>query len=166
MRLEKCWFCSSTIYPGHGICFVRNDSKLFKFCRTKCHKNFKMKRNPRKVKWTKVYRALQGKDLCNDTVFQFERRRNRPLKYNREILHSTLRALGKLDVILTRRTNRFFENRRTEAKNTKFVRDKQLIEQNIGLIRSARSSRMKDNQDSHRIKIDVSMNLARSKQEE
>ena len=38
-----------------------------------------MKRNPRKVKWTKVYRALQGKDLCNDTVFQFERRRNRPL---------------------------------------------------------------------------------------
>ena len=166
MRLEKCWFCSSTIYPGHGICFVRNDSKLFKFCRTKCHKNFKMKRNPRKVKWTKVYRALQGKDLCNDTVFQFERRRNRPLKYNREIINSTLSALGKLDAIRSRRTNRFFENRVNKAKDVKFVHDKQLIEQNIGLVRSSHNGRMKDTKDSNKIKLDASMTLFHSKQVE
>ncbi|KAI3853116.1 hypothetical protein MKW92_023480 [Papaver armeniacum] len=93
MRLEKCWFCSSTIYPGHGIQFVRNDASIFRFCRSKCHKNFKMKRNPRKVKWTKAYRRMHGKDMTKDSTFEFERKRNRPERYDRIRIEKTLEAM-------------------------------------------------------------------------
>ncbi|CAN6557149.1 hypothetical protein ACFX13_006775 [Malus domestica] len=111
MRLEKCWFCSSTVYPGHGIQFVRNDAKIFRFCRSKCHKNFKMKRNPRKVKWTKAYRRLRGKDMTQDSTFEFERKRNRPERYDRSLTENTLKAIKKIDKVRVEREARHHKNR-------------------------------------------------------
>ena len=63
--------------------------QIFKFCRSKCHKNFKKKKNPRKAKWTKAFRKSAGKELAVDPSFEFEKRRNVPVKYNRELWTQT-----------------------------------------------------------------------------
>mmetsp|Transcript_6292 Transcript_6292/g.10775 ORF Transcript_6292/g.10775 Transcript_6292/m.10775 type:complete len:163 (-) Transcript_6292:482-970(-) len=136
MRLEKCWFCSSTIYPGHGISFVRNDATVFKFCRSKCHKNFKMKRNPRKVKWTKAYRKLAGKELAEDATFELERKRNRPEKYDREVVSKTIKAMQRIDEIRIRRQERFYEKRMKNVKSQQLASDKLQLEKEIHLVKA------------------------------
>lgn len=136
MRVEKCWFCSSSIYPGHGITFVRNDATVFNFCRSKCHRNFKMKRNPRKVKWTKAYRKLAGKELAEDATFELERRRNRPEKYNRETVKKTIKAIEKISEIRQKRQERFHEKRMQRAKQQQTQQDKQQLEQEIHLVKA------------------------------
>ena len=140
MRLEKCWFCSSTVYPGHGITFVRNDSRVFRFCRSKCHKNFNMRRNPRKVKWTKAYRRARGKDLADDASLDFERRRNRPEKYNREVMRATMNAMKRVSDIRARREARHIEERlrpgreRNEKKRRAMLQDdRHLVEAPAGV---------------------------------
>ena len=52
--------------------FVRNDSKIFRFCRSKCRKAFFKKKNPLRTKWTKAYRESHGKEMAMDTTFEFE----------------------------------------------------------------------------------------------
>ncbi|KAG2671675.1 hypothetical protein I3843_13G006100 [Carya illinoinensis] len=136
MRIEKCWFCSSTIYPGHGIQFVRNDAKIFHFCRSKCHKNFKMKRNPRKVKWTKAYRRLHGKDMTQDSTFEFERKRNRPERYDRNLTENTLKAIKTIDKVRSRREAKHIERRKKGKKAQEMREAVKELEQNISLVKA------------------------------
>ena len=64
-----------------------------RFIRSKCHKNFKKKKNPRKAKWTKAFRKSSGKELAVDPSFEFEKRRNVPVKYDRELWQKTVGAM-------------------------------------------------------------------------
>ena len=127
MRIETCYFCSGPIYPGHGIVFVRNDGKMFRFCRSKCHRNFKAKKNPRKIRWTKAYRKTHGKELVTDPVYEFEKIRNTPIKYNREIWTDTIQAMDKLAKIRKEREDRFFMRRMRRAAHDK----KEIIKKNL-----------------------------------
>lgn len=112
MRLEKCSFCSKNVLPGHGTTFVRNDAKIFHFCSSRCNKHFKAKRNPRKVKWTKAYRRLSNKDLAVDTTFEFEKRRNRPVRYNRDLYEKTVTAMKRIRQIQVDREARHHQMRK------------------------------------------------------
>ncbi|KAK0548557.1 ATPase-activating ribosome biosynthesis protein [Tilletia horrida] len=119
MRIQHCSFCSGPIYPGSGMCFVRGDSKVFMFCKSKCHKNFKMKRNPRKVRWTKAFRKAAGKEMTVDSTLEFEKRRNVPVRYNRDLMAATLAAMKRIQEIKARRERAFYRARMAKAGNTK-----------------------------------------------
>lgn len=136
MRIEKCYFCSSSVYPGHGVTFVRNDSKTFKFCRSKCHKAFRKKKNPRKVPWTKAYRKSRGKELGVDPTFEFERRRNEPLKYSRQLVGNTVRALQRVQEIRQRREYQHIRNRQKIGEAMERAKERVEVRQGMSLIRS------------------------------
>ena len=115
--------------------FVRNDAKEFRFCRSKCHKAFKHRRNPRKLKWTKAFRKAAGKELVVDSTLTFAARRNVPVRYNRDLVATTLKAMSRVEEIRQKRERAFYRNRMRGNKDKMLAADKKLIEDNPQLIK-------------------------------
>jgi hypothetical protein len=46
-----------------------------------------------------------------DTTFEFERRRNRPERYNRDLVDQTLNAIKKIEEVREKRESKFWESR-------------------------------------------------------
>lgn len=140
MRIETCYFCSRPAYPSKGITFVRNDARVFRFCRSKCHKNFKMKRNPRKLKWTKAFRKAAGKEMTVDSTLQFAARRNVPVRYNRELMDKTLKAMERVSEIRSRRERVFYKKRMAGKKERELAVARKLVAENEHLLPRLRGS--------------------------
>ncbi|HID90429.1 TPA: 50S ribosomal protein L24e [Candidatus Bathyarchaeota archaeon] len=51
-----CSFCGYAVTPGTGLIFVRKDGTVLRFCSRKCRISMLVhRRDPRRLKWTKLY---------------------------------------------------------------------------------------------------------------
>ncbi|KAG5583634.1 hypothetical protein H5410_054261 [Solanum commersonii] len=86
-----------------------------------------MKRNPRKVKWTKAYRRLHGKDMTQC---------NRPERYDRNATENTLKAIKKIDKIRVDGEERHI-TKRMKGKKAKEQREAtKELEQSIHMVKA------------------------------
>ena len=77
-----------------------------------------MKRQPRKLKWTKTHRALRGKEMIVDQnllLSQFAKKRNVPVRYDRNLVAATMKAMERVEEIRAKR-ERVFTRRRLSGK--------------------------------------------------
>merc|ERR1712098_704256 len=125
----------------------RNDCKVFHFCRSKCHKNFKKKKNPRKAKWTKAFRKSAGKELAVDPSFEFEKRRNVPVKYDRELWANTVTAMQRVEEIKNKRQAHRIFQRMKLAKKIQKAKDIKEVERDLALIKSPAAGLKKANRE-------------------
>merc|ERR1712004_460905 len=164
-RVERCYFCGSSVYMGKGVQFVRNDCKVFNFCRGKCHKNFKKKKNPRKAKWTKAFRKSAGKELAVDPSFEFEKRRNAPVKYNRELWQQTIEATKTVEAIKLKRQAHHIHERQHKGRAIERMKDVKEVQRDLALIKSPaagmkRAAKDMELDDDEEIEeLDTSMNI-------
>ncbi|XP_065348291.1 large ribosomal subunit protein eL24 [Cloeon dipterum] len=87
MRIGLCSYSGFKIYPGHGKTMVKADGKVFTFLNSKCESSQLMKRNPRKVTWTVLYRRKHKKGQEEELT---KKRTRRTQKFQRAIVGASL----------------------------------------------------------------------------
>jgi len=95
-----------------------------------------MKRNPRKLSWTKSFRRAHGKELIVDGTLlgSLSQRRNIPVRYNRETVARTLEAMTRIEEIRGRRELRHYKERMRGNKARQLEADRKLVEENQHLL--------------------------------
>lgn len=78
-----------------------------------------------------------------DSTFEFEKRRNRPIKYNREVMQQTLRAMKRVSEIQEKRKEMFFKMRMRAHKATQREVVKAEIKRGIEILAPAAADKEK-----------------------
>merc|ERR1712183_743057 len=71
------------------------------------------------MKWTKAYRKTHGKELMYDSTLDFEKRREEPVRYNRDLYVKTIQAIGKIEKIKQAREKSFHKGTTSSIKAEK-----------------------------------------------
>ena len=93
-----------------------------------------MKRNPRKLAWTKSFRRAHGKEMTVDSTLAFAQRRNIPVRYNRDLVATTLSAMQRVSEIRARRERQFYKNRMRGNRAKQLEADRKLVAENQHLL--------------------------------
>ena len=99
-----------------------------------------MKRNPRKLKWTKAYRKNAGKEMVVDSTLQFAARRNVPVRYDRELFQKTVKAMERISEIRQRRERIFYKRRMAGKRAREVAAARKLVAENEHLLPRLRGS--------------------------
>ena len=78
-----------------------------------------------------------------DSTFEFEKRRNRPVRYNRELMSSTLKAMKKVSDVQAKRQDMFFKMRMRAHKGTQRDQVRAVIQKGIDILVPAAADREK-----------------------
>ena len=82
---------------------------------------------------------------------EFEKRRNRPPKYDRELWQKAIKAIKKVNEIKTRREKLFYKNRMKEPRRQnaletleRIKKDKEILEEPIRNIKKAKELKLSE----------------------
>merc|ERR1712073_59752 len=101
--------------------------------------------NPRKAKWTKAFRKSAGKELAVDPSFEFEKKRNVPVKYDRELWQNSIHAMQRVEEIKNKRQAHHIFQRMKMAKKIQKAKDIKEVERDLALIKSPAAGLKKAN---------------------
>merc|ERR1711956_151542 len=90
MKIDLCGYSGYKIYPARGRTLVKQDGKVYKFLDGRTMKAHLLKRNPRKVTWTVLYRRKHKKGIEEEAA---KKRTKRTQKFQRAVFGATLQDI-------------------------------------------------------------------------
>lgn len=89
---------------------------------------------------------MTGKELTVDPCFEFEKRRNVPVKYDRELWTKTIETIKKVNTIRERREKHYVMERLRKGTQREIHNDVRDVQKNISLIQAPAGLRKKERQ--------------------